>query len=159
MKLAALVILAASRAAAAHPQPAPMPVLPSYVRMIAVEAARAYQPKGWPPSAPTFQALLEAVLLVESSGCQHMHGIDSHAHGCMQIHEQTACEFLGFQVSPWMLGHDWDLNIRLAADMMRFYWNQTHSWQRMLSMYHQGQYYSGIDWPYVRSVESELHGG
>ncbi len=106
----------------------------------------------WPNSSPSFTLLLESVLMLESSGCTQLRGIDKRAYGCMQIHLKTAESITRMPLSPWVLTRDPALNIRIAADLLRRYYRETHSWRRMLSMYHDGPGFRGIDTEYVRAV-------
>ncbi len=61
-----------------------------------------------------------AIILQESSACAFLHGkLDPRAFGCGQLHQSTADGVAGTHVSRWMLVHDWDLNLELAAHELK----------------------------------------
>lgn len=105
---------------------------------------------------------LAAIILNESSGCTQLHGIDSHAHGCGQMHTKTLWHVAQFKMSPWWLDHDYEMSIR-AENLYLQECTRDFGWRGGISCYHMGlpaashmTYYQLNHSPYLATIERRM---
>ena len=62
---------------------------------------------------------LAAIVYQESSGCVFLRDKSNRlVYGCGHLNINTVAKVVGFPVNSWMLTHDFELNINIAAELL-----------------------------------------